>query len=406
MEHGSFSYDGLDGIGQVEGRIDVPRLLQALELRLPYESEDHQLPVSGDADADLLSNKEETAIGYQPFDNDQNKNAIPDGIELAKHCAIVVGELPSYPLRDSPSEANEIYKIEHALDGTERCHICGREIHMGGWEIINPKIGLKYPDHDDPLDNIFLPDLALHYMQHGSFDCYGDDHQGRVDIARLMRVLELRYPYEPNDHQLPLDYSIDPNRQLAPDANDLDGDLLADSEELAAGYNVLDPDQNENLTPDGIELAKQSAEVIDALPVYNPDSGDPPPEQVYKVNFQQWGQELCEICGEVVNMGYWQVINPRLGLSIDIYDIACHYMSHGSFTYSGLNYDTPHDPFHNGRIDIPLLMKILEMPRRCGDLGTVYLPADVNKDCRENLSDFAEFADKWLQSTDPNRGDE
>ena len=100
-------------------------------------------------------------------------------------------------------------------------------------------------------------------------------------------------------------------------------------------------------------------------------------------------------------MGYWQIVNPKLGLSIDVYDITCHYMSHGSFSYSGLHLDPPNDPFHNGRVDIELLAKILEMPQQCGDLGTMYLPGDLNKDCKVDLTDFAEFADKWLDSTEP-----
>ncbi len=397
MEHGSFSY-----AGEVHsGRLDVPMLLRVLEIGyLLYEPNDHQLPVPDDADADLLSNKEETAIGYQPFNDDQNKNAIPDGIELAKRCAIVVSELP----QQHQAEPNETYKIEHAVDGLERCYICGQWIHMGGWEIINPKLNLKYPDPNDPLDEHFLPDLALHYMEHGSFDCYGDIHQGRVNLQRLMRVLELRYPHEPNEHQLPLDYVVEPVGQLAPDANDLDNDLLANSEELAAGYNLYDPDQDEDLTPDGIELAKQCSRSIDELPIYDPYGGDPEPNEPYKICHFQYGLERCEICGQLVNMGWWDIVNPKLQLTTYAFDISCHYMSHGSFSYSGTQalQEPPYEPFHTGRLDIPLLLKILEMPRQCGDLGTIYLPGDVNKDCRENFADFAEFANKWLQSTDPN----
>jgi hypothetical protein len=102
-------------------------------------------------------------------------------------------------------------------------------------------------------------------------------------------------------------------------------------------------------------------------------------------------------------MGYWQIVNPRLGLSIDVHDITCHYMSHGSFSYSGTQIKPPHDPFHAGRIDLALLVRIIEMPQRCGDLGTLYLPGDYNKDCEEDFKDFADFADKWLKSTDPNQ---
>ncbi|NIP26256.1 MAG: hypothetical protein GWN67_18150 [Phycisphaerae bacterium] len=376
MEHGSYSYAGSTN----KGRLDVPTLLKALELRLSCGPDDHQLPVPEDPDADLLANKEEFAIGYRPFDDDQNENEIPDGVELAKRLAADVNDLPQwYGFGDPPKET---YKYEHALDGTEKCHVCGDDIHMGGWGIINPKLGLKYPSYYDPLNETFLPDLALHYMEHGSFDCYGGIHNGRVNLQRLMRVLERRFPHDPNEHQLPLD------------ANDLDNDLLSDSEELAAGYNLYEPDQDEDLTPDGIELARQCGEVIEALPVHDPSGGDPPPEQTYKVNYFQRGLEQCEICGAMRNMGWWQVINPKLEMSIDVPDIVCHYMGHGSFSYAG-------DVHGKGRIDIPLLVKILEMPRRCGDLGTIYLPGDLNQDCSENFKDIAEVADKWLESTDP-----
>jgi hypothetical protein len=380
MEHGSFSYAG----DVHNGRIDVPLLLQALELRLPCGPNDHQLPVPKDPDADLLANKEEFAVGYKPFDDDQNENEIPDGVELAKRLAADVNDLPQwYGFGDPPKET---YKFEHALDGLEQCCICGRWIHMGGWEIKNPKLGLRYPDPNDPLDKMFLPDLALHYMEHGSFDCYGNYHTGRVNLQRLMRVLERRLPYDPNEHQLPLD------------ANDLDNDLLSDSEELASGYNLYDPDQDKDLTPDGIELAKQCGEVIEALPEHDPYGGDPPPEQTYKVNYFQRGIEQCEICGAMRNMGYWQVINPKLEISIDVPDIVCHYMEHGSFSYAG-------DVHGKGRIGLPLLVKVLEMPRRCGDLGTIYLPGDLNEDCTENFKDIAEVANKWLECTNPD-GDE
>jgi len=41
-------------------------------------------------------------------------------------------------------------------------------------------------------------------------------------------------------------------------------------------------------------------------------------------------------------------------------------------------------------------------PNDCGDPGTVYLPQDLNKDCRIDFSDFAFFAGGWLQCTEPN----
>lgn len=397
IQHGSFSYAAHYGSGPVQGRVDVPALARALELPLPYEPNDHKLPVAQDADADLLSNKEEFAIGYRIFKPDQNRNEINDGVDLAMCCAAAVAELPAWDGQGDPPD--ETYKFEHALDGLEQCDICGQWIHMGGWEITNPKLGAHYPEPNNPLDRMFLPDLALHYMNHGSFDCYGedlDDHRGRVNIALLLHVLELRFPQYWNRHLLPLDGVLEPVGQLAPDANDLDGDLLADSEELKAGYNLYNPDQDRDLTSDGIELAEQCAVVVNELPVHDPYGGDPPPKQTYKVNFFQRGLEQCGVCGAMRNMGWWQVINPKLGLSIDVPDIVCHYMEHGSFSYAG-------DVHGKGRIDVPLLAKILEMPRHCGDLGTIYLPGDLNEDCSENFKDIAEVADRWLECTDPGR---
>jgi len=344
-----------------------------------YKPNNHQLSVSQDADADLLSNREEYAIGYRSFTADQNRNQIPDGIELAQRCAAVVNELPSYVPGTMMAIPNRTYKIQHALFGIERCDVCGQEINMGGWEVINPVLNLGYPDPNDPLDGAFLPDLALHYMEHGSFDCLGDTHQGRVDITRLLRVLELRFPYEPNEHQLSIQES------------DLDEDFLADSEELVAGYNLYDADQNGTIVPDGIELAKQCAEVIEALPIFDPNG--PEVNAIHKVDFLQRGLELCEVCGESVNMGYCQITNLKLGLSIEVPYIVSHYMRHGSFSYSG-------NVHGKGRINVPLLAKILEMPSRCGDLGTVYNPIDLNKDCKVDLEDFVEFVEKWLQDSE------
>jgi len=347
------------------------------------ERDGHQLPLSRDADADLLANAEELAIGYLPFTSDQNRNKVADGVELAKHCAAAIDKLYIYvpgtmmPIPYGP------YKVHRAMFGSEVCDICGQKVNMGGVEILNTRVELQYPDPNDPLDGAFLPDLALHYMEHGSFDCFGDVHHGRVDIARLMRVLETRYPYDPNDHRLPVE------------GGDLDGDLLKDAEELAAGYNLYDADQDNDLKADGIELAQQCAEAIDGLPVFDPNG--PEVHALYKVNFMQRGLEYCDVCGTSVNMGYWQVTNLKLGMSIDVPDLVLHYMGHGSFCYAG-------DVHGKGRMDVSRLVKILEMPRRCGDLGTIYRPTDFNKDCQVDSVDLIEFAERWLEDLDSNKG--
>jgi hypothetical protein len=343
----------------------------------------HQLPVSRDADGDLLSNAEETAIGYLAFSHDQNRNTVADGVELAQHCAGVIDMLYSYIPETKMPIPYGPYKIHRAMFGSELCDICGQKVNMGGVEIFNPRVELQYPDPNDPLDGAVLPELALHYMEHGSFDCFGDVHHGRVDIPRLLRVLETRFPQDPNDHRLPVDGA------------DLDGDLLKDTEELAAGYNLYEADQDDDLTADGIELAGQCARAIDSLPVFDPNG--PEIHALHKVSFMQRGLETCDICGATVNMGYWQVTNLRLGLSIDVPVLSLHYMGHGSFSYAG-------DVHGKGRMDVALLVKILEMPRRCGDLGTIYLPSDANNDCRVDPADFLELVGRWLEDADAERG--
>jgi hypothetical protein len=335
-----------------------------LSKAVAHMSDPHELPVSQDADEDLLANREELAIGYRVFNPDQNRNEIPDGVGLAKRCAAVINELPQYK-----EGIIETYRVEHPCFGIEICDICGKELNMCWVEINNLQLGLS----------INVPYLSLHYMEHGSFSDSGEEYgAGRINVARLLRVLELRIPYDPNEHQL----SLDPN--------DLDGDLLTDSEELEAGYNLYDPDQNQNLIPDGIELAKRCAAIIEGLPEY--EGGI---IETYRVDYPCDGIAFCDICGETVNMCHVEIVNPQLGLSIDVPYLSLHYMSHGSFDYAG-------DVHGVGRIEVALLLKVIEMPRRCGDLGTIYLPSDLNEDCRVDVRDFGQLANRWLQSTDPN----
>jgi hypothetical protein len=352
-----------------------------LDKAVAYNSTDlHQQIVIQDTDVDQLADAEEYAIGYRSTNSDQNRNEVLDGVELAKRTAAVISELPIYIPGTAMPIPNETYKIQYALFGIEHCDICGLQVNMGGYEIVNPNLNISYPDPNNPLQEGFLPELALHYMEHGSFDCYGDVHQGRVDIPRLLRVLELRFPCDPNEHQ------------LAVEKPDLDGDSLTDDEELSAGYNLYNTDQDEDLTPDGIELATQCAEAVDTLPIYDP-KGSEILHAIQKVSFLQRGLEYCDICGATVNMGYWMIENSRLGLSIDVSEIELHYIRHGSFSYAG-------DVHGKGRLDIALLTKILEMPQRCGDLGTIFLPTDTNKDCRVDLDDLTGLIEQWLKYTE------
>ena len=135
---------------------------------------------------------------------------------------------------------------------------------------------------------------------------------------------------------------------------------------------------------------------MDALPVFDPNG--PEVHAIYKVDNQQRGLENCDTCGLAVNMGYWEITNLKLGLSMEVPVLALHYMDHGSFSYAG-------NVHEKSRIDLPGLAKILEMPSRCGDLGTIYRPADLNRDCKVDSDDFVIFTEQWLQDTDSNQGE-
>lgn len=339
----------------------------------------HRVVVGEDGDRDLLTDREEIALGYQPFQNDQDNNGTHDGVDLATRCARVIAGLPFYTEVTRP---DQVYKTEQQMFGLETCDVCGATVNMGSVEIINPRLGLR----------VEAPFLAIHFLEHGALSYCGDIHEGRLDVSKLARALDLRFPYEPNDHQLALDYATESGEQAAQDANDLDGDLLADSEELAAGLNLYDADQDDNLLPDGIQLAQRCAEVIDSLPTVDPTmtGGD----GVHKISYMMRGLEWCEICGASVNMGYWQIVNADSGVSIEIPEIARHFMAHGSFSYVG-------DVHGAGRTAVATLVAVLNLPSACGDLGTVHKPADLNRDCKVDSEDFTEFVEQWLDSAEP-----
>lgn len=342
-------------------------------------SDKHQVAVAKDADGDLLSDREELGLGYEPFQPDQNGTGTADGAELAIRCARALAALP---LRTDVINNQQTFKEEMLVFGLETCDVCGEAVNMGMVRVVNPPLGLT----------VELPILATHYMEHGSFSYAGQIHQGRIEVARLARTLGVRFPCEPNEHQVPLAYATDSLGQIALDANDLDADLVADSEELAAGLNLYEADQDHDLVPDGIHLARRCAEIIDRLPTVEPNA--PEIKGVYKVSYMMRGLEWCEICGQSVNMGYWEIVHAASGRSMQVPEIARHFMEHGSFSYIGT--------VHGGsRTDVAALLEILGWPVKCGDLGTTYLPGDVNQDCNVDVKDLVELAQRWLASTDP-----
>jgi hypothetical protein len=341
-----------------------------------YVPDPHQLQITKDEDSDYLTNREETALGYEVFNEDQNRNSIPDGIELAEFCAADINELTFGP---DPVDPNKTYIDHWPQYGLETCDICGHTVNMGPAWIVNPRFGIR----------VECPLICMHYMEHGSFSYAGNVHNGRVDVPALLRALERQYPYQKDDHQVPLDYEVESVR-IAPDANDYDSDLLADSEELAVGLNPYNSDQDGDLNPDGVELAKQCLAVFNDLP----DINEAEPNEVYTQFAYARGLETCEICGQTVNMGTVSVTNPQLQLTVTFPILALHYMEHGSFSCAGSE--------HRTRVDVAGLVKVLEIPNSCGQLGTIYLPGDHDRDCDVDLMDFSHIADTWLNSSNPN----
>lgn len=126
---------------------------------------------------------------------------------------------------------------------------------------------------------------------------------------------------------------------------DLDKDGLADHLEP---YFNLDPqkaDTDRDGVWDGVQLAKKMWEEIMALPREVRDEGP------YVLEYPQRGLETCQRCGNPVNMGYVEIVNPTKDLSIEIPFVGLHYMEHGCFLFDG--------SIHDGGVDVKLLSRVL-----------------------------------------------
>ncbi len=56
-----------------------------------------------------------------------------------------------------------------------------------------------------------------------------------------------------------------------------------------------------------------------------------------------------------------------------------------------------------GAVDNIAVKVMLPSAQNCGDSGTVYLPADINKDCYVDFEDISEMAAVWLGCTEPDQ---
>jgi len=274
-------------------------------------------PLLLDGDQDLIFDAEEITLGLDLHDPDENRSRVIDGPELAEKYEEIIDGLPYWNPPDPPP--NGIVKTDYKVWGVEFCEVCGHCVNMGFLRIYNPWKDISIDVHY----------IALHYLRHGSYNFDGTINEGRIDLERLDAVLE-------DLHRLKVN-------------NDSDGDLLADDEELGIGSDPYEHDENGNFVRDGVDRTVLVNTQIDLLP-FGPLS-----DRVYRLNHPTFGEETCEVCGEVVNMGCLEITDPLNGLTVNIPYIGLHYMQHGSFSYDGTTND--------GRVDVVLLESILQNAR-------------------------------------------
>lgn len=291
----------------------------SMEIPRPRVFNFHWPLLQNDTDRDFLSDEEESLlhigpIHFNPHVWDMNQNGLPDGPDLAWGFALRIAQLPEWQPGDP--EPNEIYKIDYAMDGIENCTVCGKPVDMGYYEIVNP--------FNEVRETVFK--VALHFMERGSFSYNGSLHQGRLNVPRLKEIL-LEDP-----HQEPV-------------IGDSDEDLLANHEEVEIGYDPRNPDEDGNFHLDGPHLGEELFVCIEGLPQ------GPLEDQVYRIEHYAYGNETCGVCGEAINMGFVEIVNPMNSLRIEIPYIGLHGLKHGTFDYRG--------DVNSGRILLPLLLQVL-----------------------------------------------
>lgn len=281
-----------------------------------FTGDPHRVPVVGDQDRDFLGDGEESTLGTDPGDADQNRNLITDGPDWALHYHLVLEALPSFPPENRGLAG--IFRVEHEMDGMETCLACGQAVNRGYALVVNAPAGTS----------LQVPYLALHTLAHGGLIYRGSLQEGRLPVGELARVLR------------------DIHALLLP--GDTDGDFLIDGEEEGLRLDAQQADQNGNWEPDGMDLARLLGATVEGLP-FGPLSG-----QVYRVDNYAYGLETCAACGAQVNMGFLQVVNPLSGLSIDLPYISLHAMSCGAFHFDGA--------VHAGRVEMVHLRDVLALP--------------------------------------------
>ena len=107
---------------------------------------------------------------------------------------------------------------------------------------------------------------------------------------------------------------------------DSDNDGLTDAEEGQMYFLTNDPDTDGDGVKDGPDLAFFLHEAIEGLPV------GPLPDQPYIIHHLTYGIYECLVCGESINMGSMEIVDPIHGKSTWVSYYNDHFMKHGSFS--------------------------------------------------------------------------
>jgi hypothetical protein len=267
--------------------VDLAQLKRLLLPQIHYLYYPHALPArAGDSDGDGLTDDEEIALGTSPGTGG-------DGSALAEDLLDVITQLPRTPQEYVP------YMLENAAKGIEQCEVCGGNFNMGSVEFVSPLDGIS----------VSMPYVALHSLAHGGFTYDGTVNDGEVLPLALRSVLTANG----TAHWVSL-------------GGDTDGDGLTDAEEAFFGMDSAIADEDNTARPDGHEIAVRMAAKISSLPE------GPLPGQTYVVHNLTRGHYDCLVCGEPVNMGAMDVIDPVAGKSVSVPYYNHHFMEKGSFS--------------------------------------------------------------------------
>jgi hypothetical protein len=270
--------------GLLTGQIDLDLLKRVLQPQVYYP---HAIPPrAGDTDGDGLTDDEEIRLGTSPSTGN-------DGFELAEELLPLIAELPRSVQQHDP------YMLEYEMDGVEQCEICGETFNMGFVEIVSPLDEMS----------VSVPYVGLHMLAHGGFAYDGTHNDGEV----LPLVLQAVLVGDGSAHWVTL-------------PSDTDDDGLLDSEEAFFGLDPGIADEDGTARPDGRELAARMAAKITSLPE------GPLPGETHVIHHMTHGHYDCLVCGEPVNMGLMEIVDPVAVKTADVPYYNHHFMEHGSYS--------------------------------------------------------------------------